>query len=134
MSIETFDYILMNIQPELEKVFQQNLKVFQKSLCSFLAAKTTKLVCSVHYPPRLPLDSVARTVLIHAFLPLFRSPAAPQVARAVRSVHFAGRRCAWLDKYIAMRLFQSLDASPFAPREYSHGRMSRGQAVTASSR
>jgi hypothetical protein len=43
----------------------------------------------------------------------------------------AVRRCAWLDKYIAMRLFQSLDASPFAPCEYWHRRMSRGQAVTS---
>jgi hypothetical protein len=37
--------------------------------------------------------------------------------------------CAWLDKYIAMRLFQSLDASPFASREYSNRRMFRGQSV-----
>jgi hypothetical protein len=46
---------------------------------------------------------------------------------------FAGRaavrHCVWLDKYIGMHLFQSLDASPFAPREYSHRRMLRGQAV-----
>jgi hypothetical protein len=32
-----------------------------------------------------------------------------------------------------MRLFQSLNASPFAPREYSHWRMSRGPAVSPSS-
>lgn len=40
------------------------------------------------------------------------------------------RRCAWLDKYIVMRLFQSLDASPFVrTARISHRRMSRGPAV-----
>jgi hypothetical protein len=69
--------------------------------------------------PRRPAARMARrracSVLIHTF-----------VSVAGRA---AVRRCAWLDKYIAMRLFQSLDASPFAPREYSHRRMTRGQAV-----
>jgi hypothetical protein len=41
----------------------------------------------------------------------------------------AVHRCAWLDTYTAMRLFQSLDTSPFTSREYSHQRISRGQTV-----
>jgi hypothetical protein len=63
---------------------------------------------------RAVLDWVACAILIHTF-----------VSVAGRA---AVRRCAWLDRYIAMRLFQSLDASPLAPREFSHRRMSRGQA------
>jgi hypothetical protein len=62
------------------------------------------------------LNCVACSLLIHTFV----SDAG----------HAAVRHCAWLDKYIAMRLFQSLEISPSAPREYSHRRMSRGQAVS----
>jgi hypothetical protein len=62
---------------------------------------------------RAVLNCVACTLLIHTFVWV--------AGRA--AVH----RCAWLDKYIAMRLFESLDASPFAPRENSHWRISRGQ-------
>jgi hypothetical protein len=66
---------------------------------------------------RAVLDCVACAILIHTFVSV--------ASRA--AVH----RCAWLDKYIAMRLFQSLDASQLTPCEYSHRRMSRGQAVTS---
>jgi hypothetical protein len=64
---------------------------------------------------RAVLDCVACVTLIPTF-----------VSVAGRA---AVRRSPWLDKYIAMRLFQSLNASPFAPRQYSHRRMSCGQAV-----
>jgi hypothetical protein len=64
--------------------------------------------------PRAVLDCVACAIVIHTFVSIAGRPAV--------------RRCAWLEKYIAMRLFQLLNASPFAPREYSHRRMSRGQA------
>jgi hypothetical protein len=67
---------------------------------------------------RAVLDCVACATLIHIFVSI--------ASRATV------RRYAWLDKYIAMRLFQSLDASPLAPREYSRWRMSHGQAVTHS--
>lgn len=75
------------------------------------------------------------------YIYLTRQPHRHPVARAVSSVQFggrfagrfAGRRSAWLDKDISIHLFQSLslDASSFAPRDYSLCRMSRGQAVTA---
>jgi hypothetical protein len=54
---------------------------------------------------RAVLNCVACFLLIHTF-----------VSVAGRA---AVRRCTWLDKYIAMRLFQSLDASPFAPRIFT---------------
>jgi hypothetical protein len=63
---------------------------------------------------RAVLDCVACAILIHIF-----------VSVAGRA---AVRRCAWHDKYIAMRLFQSLDASPFAYSAYWRIFASRGQA------
>jgi hypothetical protein len=94
-----------------------------KRNCNFLRGFQLQH-CLTGWPRRLAartarrlvvLNCVACATLIHTFVSV--------AGRA--AVH----RCAWLNKYIAMPLFQSLDASPFAPREYSHQRMSRDQAV-----
>jgi hypothetical protein len=66
---------------------------------------------------RAVVNCVACSLLIHTF-----------VSVAGRA---AVRRCAWLDKYIDMRSFQSPEALSFAPRKYSHRRMSRGQALVS---
>jgi hypothetical protein len=66
------------------------------------------------------VDAKACSLLIHTFVSVDgRAAAAP----------FAVARGLIILIYIAMRLFQSLDASRFAPREYSHWGMFRGPAV-----